>query len=147
MEDTLKGMIITGTLIGIFILAIVNFSVGFPVDQGVSFNNSQKYLSFQSLNDEVTPDSLRNIQNQSDSSFKDWDVTVGFMGTNQIKDNKGGIVGLISGVISNMKTMASYVFSTTTSSDHPVMQVFVLLTLMATIYGGYMVSQLIRTGR
>lgn len=146
MEDTLKGFLVTVTVIGLFITAILSFIVIFPQEQGVSFNDlnsNSTYLSIQNntLGLNVI---LNSSNNDAQTSLEQWDITQGQMGSNTIKQSSSsGNQKMTSNIFSTLTLMATKLFT----SASPIVYVLGALGLLSTGYITYLVIQFIRSGR
>jgi len=147
MDDTLRGILVTLTIASLFITCIVNFVVIFPQEQGANFTSSQDqagYLAMTQVDTETsTASSLSDISGKVSNATDNWDITVGFMGSNTLKQSSTGISGYSSNVFKNIKLMATYVFG----ENSPLLYVIVVLTLLASGYIIYAIIQFVRTGR
>jgi hypothetical protein len=145
MEDNIKGILVTLTIIGLFMTAIMNFIVLFPQEQGVTFSDSSdsnSYLIMSQNNDSGTVSSLTSINNQSDSAFNQWDITTGYMGTNQLKQGKSGIFSMVTNTFSNLGVIASQLFS----SGSPIIYALLVMSVLAGGYLTYAFIKFLRTG-
>ena len=144
MEDSVKGMIVTFTLIGIFILAITSFVFQFPQEQNYVFSESDN-VTYLVLNQTEVP-SLDGIGNSSDSGYSKWDIEVGQMGSNTQKSSKTSVTSYVGSAITSIKVLAYEVFTTDSGSIHPVIVVLGILTSLAGVYITYLFIKFIRTG-
>jgi hypothetical protein len=125
--------------------AIMNFIVLFPQEQGVTFSDpsdSNSYLVMSQNNDSGTVSSLTSINNQSDSAFNQWDITTGFMGTNQLKQGKSGIFSMITNTFSNIGIIAGQLFS----SGSPIIYALLVMSVLTGGYLTYAFIKFLRTG-
>jgi hypothetical protein len=147
MEDSLKGILITVTIVSMFITAILNFIVIFPQEQGVSFTDPESqtgYLVISSNTDLGIDDSLTDIYNSTNQGFDQWDVTQGFMGSNTVKQaSSSGIKGYSSNIFTNLNTVARQLFG----SGSPVILVINILLGLTLSYIIYATIQFVRQGR
>jgi hypothetical protein len=143
MEDSLKGILVTATIIGLFITCIINFIVSFPQEQGVSFNGQSQdsYLIINNTNTDIIS-SLESLNNQSSSAFDQWDVTTGFMGTNQLKQGQSGINGHVGNIFTNLIIIAKQLFT----ANSPIIYALLVLSVLATGFLIYVVIKFVRTG-
>lgn len=143
MENSVKGILVTATIIGLFITCILNFIVLFPQEQGVTFTGEEQqgYLVMANHTDTTLTD-LQNTNNQSENAFDQWDVTTGFMGTNQIKQGQGGIKTSITNTGNTLKIMATQLFG----ANSPIVYTILILLTLATGYLVYAVIKFVRTG-
>ncbi len=147
MDDSLKGLLVTLTIIGLFITAIVNFVVMFPEEQGVSFSG-EGYNGYLTLNNSLSSDTESNLQtlrNQSENSYNEWDVTTGFMGTNQIKQGQGGLKNQITSIFSNLNVMRKVLFGD--ESNSAIKYAILTMSTLTFVYLTYALYQFVRTGR
>jgi len=144
MEDSVKGMIVTFTIISIFIMAITSFVFLFPQEQGYSFTEIENN-TFLVLNQIEVP-SLSGIDNSSDSGYSKWDIEVGQMGSNTQKSSKTSVTSYVGSAITSIKVLAYEVFTTDSGSIHPVIVVLGILTSLAGVYITYLFIKFIRTG-
>jgi len=149
MEDSLKGILVTLTIAGLFIVAILNFVVMFPQEQGASFSDEpsqNNYLTtsanVQSMQNNVNSQ-LTSNNNASTEGFNQWDITQGFMGSNTIKQtSSGGISSYFSLIFSNLKILATQIFG----SNSPVLYVLTVLMTLGIGYLIWAVYKFVRTG-
>jgi hypothetical protein len=144
MEDSLKGMYITAGIVGLFIMAIFNFVVLFPQEQGVTFSgeSGNAYMTVSSLNDTEVVENIQLTNNQSENAFNEWDVTTGFMGTNQLKQGQGGIKNSITNSYTSLKTVALELFT----SGSPIVYALAVFFTLALGYLTYAIIKFVRTG-
>lgn len=149
MEDSLKGILVTLTIAGLFIVAILNFAVMFPQEQGASFSDEpsqNNYLTtsanVQSMQNNVNSQ-LTSNNNASTEGFNQWDITQGFMGSNTIKQtSSGGISSYFSLIFNNLKILATQIFG----SNSPVLYVLTVLMTLGIGYLIWAVYKFVRTG-
>jgi len=144
MEDSMKGLLITVTVISIFIMGVMGFLKEFPENQGVTFSgqNNNTYLITDELFNNDPEQSLELVQNQTDIGFDQWDIEIGFMGSNTQKGSKEGTASYIRYTFTQLTTMANEIFG----ENSPVLIVLgILLTLSLTV-GTYIFIKFIRTG-
>jgi hypothetical protein len=144
MEDSLKGLLITATIIGLFFTCIINFIVLFPQEQGVVFTGQQQnnYLTMVSNNGNGTQQQLNTLNNQSGSAFEQWDVTQGFMGSNQVKQGQGGLLTMITSIFTNLGIVSSVLFA----NSPAIVYTLGILTTLSIAYFGYALYKFVRTG-
>jgi|SRR3990172_8302357 len=149
MEDSLKGMLVTLTIISLFITAILNYVVIFPQEQGVIFNDAQSQNNYLVINNTASSHSttsnseLTSMNNATSSGFNQWDITVGFMGSNTVKQaSNQGIKSYSSNIFSTLKIIATQVFG----ANSPVLYVIAILLALTTGYLVYLVIKFVRTG-
>lgn len=143
MEDSLKGYLIMIVISSIFITAIINFLVLFPQEQGAVFSGADQssYLQIANLETNPTGD-LSNINNLSNTGFNEWDITVGFMGSNTQKATKGGISQYSNNVFSNILTLAKTLFG----ENSPIVWAITILISTILIFVTYLFIKFLRTG-
>ena len=146
LEDSVKGFLVTMTIIGIFITAILSFIVLFPQEQGVTFTDSSEnsvYLTINDSKDLGLQNTLTTIDNSTTSGFDNWDITQGFMGSNTIKQGSSENVKAYSNnIFATLKTLATQVFG----ANSPVLWVIATLLVLSGSYLTYLVIKWIRTG-
>lgn len=149
MENSVMGYIITFALIFIFLLGFTNFLIMFPVEQGFDFSESDNdtYATLQKMNirQNVTS-SLSNIENQTDTGWDNFDVEVGFMGSNTQKSAESGFSTYLKRVVTTLRIIASQVFTTESGSLHPVMVVISIIVSLIGILSVLIFYKFIRTG-
>jgi len=146
IDDSLRGILIVLTVAGLFITCILNFIVIFPQEQGISFNEQQgsnTYLTINSTKDIDTSNTLTTLNNQSENAFNQWDVTTGFMGTNQLKQGQGEIKTYSNNIFSNLRIIATQLFG----ANSPILYAIGVLALLSSGYIIYLIVQFVRTGR
>jgi hypothetical protein len=148
MEDSLKGILVTLTIVGLFITAILNFIVLFPQEQGITFSDpsdSSGYLVMNNTRSDGNVEQLELINNASQSGYDEWDVTTGFMGTNQIKQSQGGVLTLLTSTSSRVLILAKQVFGSDAGS--PIIYTLIVLSTLGSGYLIYMFYKFVRTGK
>jgi hypothetical protein len=150
MEDSLKGSLIALVLSGIFITAILSFIVLFPQEQGVVFSDPSSQSDYLVVNQTAynsvtdTTSQLGSLNNATSDAFNQWDVTVGFMGSNTMKQSSaGGITTMVKKVFSTLITLATQIFG----ANSAVIYVLGTLLLAALSYLTYQFFTFVRTGR
>jgi hypothetical protein len=150
MEDSLKGSLIALVLSGIFITAILSFIVLFPQEQGVVFSDPSSQSDYLVVNQTAynlvtdTTSQLGSLNNATSDAFNQWDVTVGFMGSNTMKQSSaGGITTMVKKVFSTLITLATQIFG----ANSAVIYVLGILLLAALSYSTYQFFTFVRTGR
>ena len=145
MEDSLKGFLVTATMITIFITAVLSFVTLFPQEQGVSFTERENstYLVIQAQSRQNVTSTLSTIENDTGNGFDQWDITQGFMGSNQIKQITS----------KNTKTYKTNIFSTIQiiatelfGANSPVIWVILVLSGLTGSYLIYLAIKNVRTG-
>jgi hypothetical protein len=149
MEDSLKGVLISLTVISLFITAVLSFVVIFPQEQGVSFSDPQSQSGYLTASNSATSQysstqsQLESINNASDSGLDQWDFTVGFMGSNAVKQSsKAGVKSYSTNIFSTLTTIATQVFG----KNSPVLYVIAVLLSLTTGFLVYLLIKFIRTG-
>lgn len=147
MEDSLKGLLITITVIGLFTTAMLYFIVLFPQEEGITFNDLQSndaYLSMNSSKNIGVDTSLNTIKNSSDSSFNEWDITQGYMGSNAIKQQSStDIKSYNKNIFSILILMATKVFG----ANSPIIYALGVMLTLSLIVITYMVIKFVRQGQ
>jgi len=149
MEDSLKGVLIALTISGLFMIAILNFIIMFPQEQGATFSDAPSQYNYlttagnvQNASNDMT-DQLVDINNNTEKGFNQWDITVGFMGSNAVKQaSSTGIKGYFSLIFNNLSILVTQVFG----ANSPVLYALAVLMSLGTAYLIYMVIKFIRTG-
>jgi len=148
MEDSLKGILTTLTIAGIFITAILSFIFLFIQGQGTTFPDTPSQDNYlvatqlaQTTETGITQQ-LSTSNNASKTGFDQWDITLGQMGSNAIKQSTG-ITGNFMFIMSSIKTLAIQVFG----MNSPVVTVLGILILLGIGYLLYALIQWVRTGR
>ena len=144
MENSLKGIIVAITIIALFITAILNFIVIFPQEQGVTFEGKSEdgYLKMYENNNTGIVSDLNSIENKTDDAFNQWDVTTGFMGTNQLKQGQSGVKATSKNIFTNIKIIATELFG----QGSPILYGIAVISILSSIYIGYMIIKFVRTG-
>jgi len=126
--------------------AMLNFIVIFPQEQGVSFEGSSNhsYLVIESNKDLPINSSLSTINEQSEDSFNDWDVEVGFLGSNSIKQgSKQGVKSYTSNIFSNLLTIGTELFG----ENSPILYAIGIFFTLSLSYLVYIIIKFVRTGQ
>jgi len=144
MEDSLKGILTTFVLASLFAMAILSFITLFPTEQGIVFtgSDSQAYLIMENATDTGIVTQLSSIQNQSQGAFNAWDVTQGFMGSNQMKQSGTGIFSFVTSLFSTLTIIAKQLFGW----NSPVVYVIGVFSVLAISYVVYLLYKFVRTG-
>jgi hypothetical protein len=147
VENSVKGVLVTLTLAFIFMTSILSFIVIFPQEQGMTFTGQDQasYLVAQnSSNSSTITSDLNRIQNATDSNFDSWDITVGFMGSNSMKQgSKASITSYNANMFSTLKTIATQLFT----KNSPIVWVIGVLSTMVISYLIFLFVQFVRSGR
>jgi hypothetical protein len=155
MERSVKGIYWTVILTGILIIATINFITLFPMEQGVTFDGADQdsFLAISESNDTGVVSDINLISNESNNAFDDWDVTTGFMGTNQIKQSQGSTGGLTSssvGLVGRIKIIAEELFTSQDTDGNkevsPIVWAIGVIGLALGVYMFYLGYQFIRSG-
>ena len=143
MEDSIKGILVTITIISIFMTCIINFIVIFPQEQGATFTDkdNQTYLVMSNV-DLSTEGYLGDVNNQSGVGFDQWDIEVGFMGSNTQKGSKEGINAYTSNIFINLGIISTQIFG----ANSPIVWVIGVLGTLAISYIIYLFIKFVRTG-
>lgn len=143
MENSLKGILVAVTLVGLFTWCIIQFIVLFPQNQGESFSGSAQdnYLVVNST-DINNEEQLVVTNNESENAFNEWDITQGQMGSNKIKQGQGGISGYFKTIYSSLRIMAIQVFG----ANSPVVYALLIFSTLASGYIVYQIIKFIRIG-
>lgn len=148
MEDSLKGLLIALTFISVFIIAIFSFIIGFPTEQGVVFtgDQNQTYLQINNANNNfktATTEQLQSTNNATTTGFNQWDITVGFMGSNAVKQSSSGsALGQFRLIYTAIFTVATEVFK----AGSPVLYVLGTFFLLILSVITYYVIKFVRSG-
>jgi hypothetical protein len=147
MDDSLRGVLVAGTLCAIVVVAILNFIVLFPQEQGMVFSDNQSSVSYGVLNQSTmqtdVSGSLTTTNNKSNNAFNDWDVTTGFMGTNTIKQGQTGVFDFVTITTTQVLLMATTLFG----ANSPIVWALGVIILMIGGYIIYLIVQFVRQGR
>lgn len=148
MEDSLKGAWITSTIIIVFIMAILNFVVLFPQEQGYTLTekDNQSFLIAQEVSNYNPQARLDNTTESTNKGFNDWNIEVGFMGSNTQKSSRGNLWTYVSDIFRNLKLLTNELFSTKYGSTHPVVIVIGIFMGLASLWVTWMVIKYLRTG-
>lgn len=147
MEDSLKGLLVTLTIASLFMTGVLSFITLFPQEQGMTIAQGQDgaaYLVFQNLSQSSTTLSdLGELNNNTNTGFNQWDVTVGFMGSNTVKQaSKTGISGYASNLFTNLRIMATTVFGL----NSPIIYAIAVFSSLTTGWIIYLIIKFVRTG-
>jgi len=149
MENSVFGWVTTFALIFIFLIGFTNFIIMFPAEQGFEFSESDNdtYVTLQKMNiKQNVTSSLDNIENQTDTGWKNFDVEVGFMGSNTQKSTESDFSTYLKRAVATLKIIANQVFTTESGSLHPVMVVIGIITSLIGILSVLIFYKFIRTG-
>lgn len=149
MEDSTKSIIWTVATIFIFIIAVVNFAILFPLEQGFEFSGEDEktYATISSSSSTgETSSNLEIIEGDLELGYKNWDTEAGFMGSNQQKASGVGIKNYVTQVLDSIKLLTKGVFSTGDDSTHPFMWVIGAFTALLGVYSFLVLVEWIRRG-
>ena len=152
MENSLKGVLTTATIILIFITCILSFIILFPTGQGVVFNDAQSrdaYLNISHNLDIGTESNLQNLSNSSNYGFNNWDITQGYMGSNSMAHGQTGVISSVTQVFTGLKFIATLLFTSQVNGKtqlSPVLYVIGVLGVLAGIIMIYFIYKFVRTG-
>lgn len=143
-DDSLRGTIISLALIGIVITCIVNFIILFPQEQGMTFSGTSQsdYLQAQLNNNLDVNNSLDTLQSQTSDAFSQWDITQGFMGTNQLKQGQGNVISMATNTFANLRLLATQLFT----SNSPIVWALIMISGLVSVYLIYVIIKFVRTG-
>ena len=144
MNDSLRGVLIVLTVAGLFVTAILNFIVLFPQEQGIVFTDNPSaddYLTMGAV-DTNTQESLNSINGNTTEAFNEWDITTGFMGTNQLKQGQGEVKTTATSLFSNLDTIATQLFG----ANSPIVYTIGIIGLLTAGYITYLIIKFVRTG-
>jgi hypothetical protein len=148
MEDSVKGMLVTFAIISVFIISLVNFIILFPIEQGYTFTtiDNNTYLIANNISSSSTILNISSIENTINSGFEEWDIEVGYMGSNTQKSSRSSLNSYFTNVMNTLTVMAKEVFTTTDGSIHPVIIVLGMFTTLGLIYATIVFVKWLRTG-
>lgn len=122
----------------------MGFITIFPIEQGYSFspsdNSSYLTVSNSNLN---TQSQLNNISSSTSSGLNQWNIEVGFMGSNTLKQSSTGISTYATSIFSELSTLAILLFGL----NSPVSYVITILTILTGAYIVYLIIAFVRSGR
>lgn len=147
MEDSLKGLIITLATIALFTTSMLSYIALFPQEQGISFSDTagnNAYLVVQNNTDVGTQTILTTMNNNSQTAFNQWDITVGFMGSNTVKQTSAsGVSGYVSNIFTQLTLMATMLFGT----GSPIVYALAVISLVSLGTIIYVVIKFVRQGQ
>ena len=148
MDDSLRGVLVTLTLISLFITAILSFITLFPQSQGYTFSDNPSkntYLVVQnSIDPSATTTQLTNIDTSTNTGFNQWDVTQGFMGSNTVKQTSAvGVRAYGTSIFTSLSIIATQVFS----QNSPIVYAIGIFLILTLGYILYLTIQFVRQGR
>ena len=144
MEQSFKGLLISAALISMFVAGILNFLILFPVEQGFEFSSidNNTYLTLSSINLPNLTDSSSSLE----TGFEEWDIEVGFMGSNTQKASKANTNSYLSNVFTALKTISNEVFTTSDGSLHPIIIILLSFSTLVGMYVTIIFIKFLRTG-
>lgn len=145
MEDSLKGVLVTLTICGLFMTAILSFIILFPQEQGVDFTSDNTYLTINTNKEVNNIQNLQRIENSTSTGFNQWNIEVGFMGSNTVKAAQGGVQTYNSNIFQRLIILAQQVFKTT-DSNNPILYTLFVMFALSISYLIYVFIKFIRTG-
>jgi hypothetical protein len=144
MEDSTKGIFLSFAIIFLFIFALINFITIFPGEQGYSYETieNKTYLTISN----ISVSNYTDISNSMDTGFEEWDIEVGFMGSNTQKASKSSISSFVTNVFDVLKIISNEVFSTSDGGTHPIIWVMGVFISITSIILVFLFIKFIRTG-
>lgn len=135
----------------IFMLAMVNFVIMFPKEQGFTLQEKDN-ITWAELN-KSTVQTTKNVNinldeyvNASDGSFEQWEIEVGFMGSNTLKKIKDSLTGYTSEVMKMIGVIINQLFNSNNLRNHPIFIIFDIISIGLIVLVIYIVVKYIRTG-
>lgn len=135
----------------IFMLGMVNFVIMFPKEQGFTLQEKDN-ITWAELN-KSTVQTAKNVNanlegyvNASDGSFEQWDIEVGFMGSNTLKKIKDSLTGYTSEVMKMIEVIINQLFNSNNLRNHPIFIIFDIIGIGLIVLVIYIVVKYIRTG-
>lgn len=147
MEDSLKGLLISLTIIGLFATSMLSFIVLYPQEQGVEFSDLQSadaYLTVNNSRDLQLDTRLSSINNQTESSFNEWDITQGYMGSNTIKQSSSSSMKTYN---SNIFSMLSMIATKLFGANSPIVYAITVIFALSISVIVYFVIKFVRQGQ
>lgn len=135
----------------IFMLAMVNFVIMFPKEQGFTLQEKDD-ITWAELNKSMVQTAknvnanLEGYSNVSDGSFEQWDIEVGFMGSNTLKKIKDSLTGYTSEVMKMVEVIINQLFNSNNLRNHPIFIIFDIIGIGLIVFVIYLVVKYIRTG-
>lgn len=148
MEDSLKGLLITATVILVFIMCILNFIVLFPQEQGITFSDAKgqhAYLIAINASDQEVQQQLNTVQNLTSNGFNAWDIEKGQMGSNSIVQGQKSVGVPVTQIFSSLIIIAGELFGS--GANSPVLIVLGIFLIVAGTVVTYYIVAWVRTGK
>lgn len=147
MEKSFVGLYWTIFIVGLFITAIFGFITLFPQEQGVVFSGQAGagYIAINNTDTDINP-GLMVLSNQSSNALDKWDLTIGQMGSNQIKQGQSGMLAMMLNTAGNVKFMAIQIFTDQQGNLSPIVYVLGLFIGALGTYFGFVLIKFLRTG-
>ena len=144
MEDSFKGAIVTATIILIFMTGIFGFITEFPSDQNMIFNekDNETYLVMENLDTQGASSQLQQLTNTTDDGFNQWDIEVGFMGSNAQKGSESSGGNYAYTIYQKLTIVADQLFD----KNNPISWALGILGTLMGLYITYVFIKFIRTG-
>ena len=151
IEKNVINIFFSFLVVFIFLLGMVNFVIMFPKEQGFILQEKDN-ITWAGLNTS-TATATRNINanlgeviDASNGSFEQWDIEVGFMGSNTLKKIKDALTGYTSEVMTMIGVIINQLFNANNLRDHPIFIVFDIIGIGIVFLIIYIVIKYIRTG-
>lgn len=149
MEDSLKGILTAMILISLFIVSILSFIVIFPQEQGATFSSGAEnntYIAIQTatgISQNQTQTQINDLHQKQSTSFNLWDITVGFMGSNSLKQSADtNVNNYKASIFDTLRTIIDILFG----SGSPIVYILEILIGLIGAYLIYAVIKWVRTG-
>ncbi len=135
----------------IFIIGMVNFVILFPQEQGFTFEEKDNIIWVsldKSISESVTTVNLdiNKTVTDADEGFDQWDIEIGFMGSNTQKSIKNSLTGYTKGVVNMIGVILDQLFNVNNARDHPVFIVLSIVLVAITFTIIYVVIKIVKTG-
>lgn len=135
----------------VFMLGMVNFVIMFPKEQGFTLQEKDN-ITWAELN-KSTVQTTKNVNTNlegyasaSNGSFEQWDIEVGFMGSNTLKKIKDSLTGYTSEVMKMIGVIINQLFNSNNLRNHPIFIIFDIISIGLIVLVIYIVVKYIRTG-
>lgn len=146
MENSLKGLLVSLTLIALFTTSILSFIAIFPQEQGVTFDDlrsNNTYFAIRNNTDFGTESQLTRIYNDTDSAFNQWDITQGYMGSNAIKQSSSANAKEFkTNILSTLILIATKLFN----ANSPIVYAISVIGVLSSALVTYLVIKFVRQG-
>lgn len=150
MAENLVDLLKANALILLFTLCIMSFIFLLPIQQGFTFsseqdNNTYLFMNYtaSSIGGNATT-KLTNYDNATSQGYTDWDITVGFMGSNAMKESTSfGIRDYFKYASSQVKNIAVNTFG----SNSPIVQAISFFIALNFIILTIVVIKFLRSGQ